>query len=443
MGANNGSPAGVQWDDVNSASASRIRTGVVTNLRNRNLGAFLDDAQRVIVERLRLVLREEGNMKGNLTLSCKYENTKHDGIAEEVESFNTSNTSILPSSDIDDWFTHARNDLLVKVEDFEKRDSGWSMIEILNTTVNINRYQPLAAGLSIFVELPKDIQRKRAVVNVKNDDERCLLWSITAAVHSVNTNTDRTHHYRRYISEFNCTGITFPATLHDVKQLEKLNNLLINVNGEESQIFTHHAKSEKSDIGPIYLSENLHSVNVNTILLLMLESNDCHENDMACEFKSRFHIAWISKLMYTDTDDSLIHQFNVPNIYDIIKRDVDAMLDTSDCPSDNVYGIPLKKKKRLGLMKDENNGKIITEFIGLRAKLYTFTTMGEDETKHINEIKVCERAKGVKSSTLNTITFDDYKRCLLAYEESARPQCLIHSKKHQVSAIVQKKLYLS
>ncbi|XP_046587611.1 uncharacterized protein LOC124292928 [Neodiprion lecontei] len=97
----------------------RIRTGVITNLRHKNLEAFLDDAQRVIVERLRLVLREELNVKVNLTLSCKFDNAKHDGIAEEVKSFNTSNTAILPSSDIDGWFTHARNDLLAKVEDFE------------------------------------------------------------------------------------------------------------------------------------------------------------------------------------------------------------------------------------------------------------------------------------------------------------------------------------
>ncbi|XP_068994039.1 uncharacterized protein [Neodiprion pinetum] len=149
-----------------------------------------------------------------------------------------------------------------------------------------------------------------------------------------------------------------------------------------------------------------------------------------------------AKLMYTDFD-SLIYQFNVPHIYDIVKCDVDAMFDTSDYPPDNVYGIPLKNKKCLGLTKDENNGTIMIEFIGLRAKLYTFTTMGQDEKKHINDIKVSRCAKDVKSSTLKTIEFDDYERCLLAYKELACPQCSIRSKKYQVSTIVQEKLALS
>ncbi|XP_057308181.1 uncharacterized protein LOC130646062 [Hydractinia symbiolongicarpus] len=64
-----------------------------------------------------------------------------------------------------------------------------------------------------------------------------------------------------------------------------------------------------------------------------------------------------------------------------------------------------KNKKVVGLMKDELNGKIMTEFITLRAKLYAYKSL----TKEGGDRK----AKGAKKCvTKKSITFEDYRRCL-------------------------------
>ncbi|KYN38697.1 hypothetical protein ALC56_06918 [Trachymyrmex septentrionalis] len=109
------------------------------------------------------------------------------------------------------------------------------------------------------------------------------------------------------------------------------------------------------------------------------------------------------KIMYTYTDSLLLYRVECEDFYETMKRDI-ARFDTSDYPTSNAYGMPLANKKVPDLMKDENNGAIMTEFVGLRAKMYAMRVDGKKDTK---------KMKGVKSNVVaQTITFDDFTRCL-------------------------------
>ena len=128
------------------------------------------------------------------------------------------------------WFDENLPDrLLRKVEDFQEQGSGWTLIEIVNLMVNINRYASLQGALSTFVKLPQDIQNKKALVNVKNTDKYCFLWSIMAALHPVDDNSCATSSYPHYSSELKYERINFQMRLIDIPKFKKMNGLSINV----------------------------------------------------------------------------------------------------------------------------------------------------------------------------------------------------------------------
>lgn len=152
----------------------------------------------------------------------------------------------------------------MKVEDFQKTESDWSLSEIMNLSININRYIPIRGGLSTFVALPKDLQRKKAVVNIMNEDAFCFLWSVTAALSPATANSDRKSSYRHFSEVLRYEGLEFPMKLKNVPKFEQMNELMINVYGIE----TH---GNCSEIVPVYLSKQ--KSQQKTIHLLMIETD--------------------------------------------------------------------------------------------------------------------------------------------------------------------------
>ena len=102
-----------------------------------------------------------------------------------------------------------------------------------------------------------------------------------------------------------------------------------------------------------------------------------------------------AKLCYIDTDSFIIH-IKTEDFYEDIANDIEKRFDTLNYEIDRPF---------TGLMKDELGGKIMTEYVALRPKTYSYLTDDCEEDKN---------AKATKKFIIKRrLKFNDYKDCPL------------------------------
>ena len=179
----------------------------------------------------------------------------------------------------------------------------------------------------------------------------------------------------------------------------------------ENLVLVHMKKTSLTMNKPVYLGMCI--LDLSKIIMF-----DFHYNYIKPKYGNN------AKLLFTDTD-SLMYEIETEDFYKDIIKDVNNRFDTSDYPENHPSGIPTGiNKKVLGMMKDEAAGKNIKEFVGLRAKLYSFIMEDGGENK---------KCKGVKKQVVeNSITHEDYKTCLTTGKEQLRKQNILRSYNHEV-----------
>ena len=121
--------------------------------------------------------------------------------------------------------------------------------------------------------------------------------------------------------------------------------------------------------------------------------------------------------------DSFVLNVRKKDFYKDISEDVKDRFDTSNFYCDRPLPIDVNKKV-VGLMKDELGGSIITEFVALRPKSYSYRTDDLVELKKLKGTKKCVVKK--------MLGFDDYKKCLFEKEKVLKLQQRFKSENHTV-----------
>lgn len=151
----------VKWEEIASIFQGRVRTGIIINLKHKDVNQFFDDAFYLFKNRVKHVLRKMSMLKVNTCFCGEFIRKSGDFEIIEKKYFNTKNQIIDAGTDLKQWFeVNVKDDIFNALSEFSESGSGWALDEILSLEVNFNKYEVGNGVASSYIRLPPASRRK-------------------------------------------------------------------------------------------------------------------------------------------------------------------------------------------------------------------------------------------------------------------------------------------
>ena len=211
-------------------------------------------------------------------LRISYKTKKWDEFEKEYiinyHNFNSHMGKIKTKNNISSFIEKSFTDLDIHIEE-SREGSNFIFVGIIETVINIAKENRIEAGS--FIETPKEIDVKKAVVNFKNMDtkgniiydDRCLDYCIIGSRYydKINNVKNSVNSYKKYMKELKIPlNQTYPIDVFcDIPKYESINNIKINV-----------WKLENGNTLELYMDDTNKVKEVINLLLIMGADNKNH-----------------------------------------------------------------------------------------------------------------------------------------------------------------------
>lgn len=284
----------IKYLEKKTAFKNRIQTFSIVNIKHKDPKYFLDDAAQMFEEKVLDILQVQRRIKIHTCFEANYSRNDIDNVVKYTPHYIHTKSKIV---DIDtrlkEWYElNIKSTILKQIEVFEQNGSGWTLDSIKELEIGCNKCNEFRG--SSFIQLPEEIQKKKAIVNVKNKDDLCFKWALLSALHPAEKNAQRVSKYKTYENELNFNGIDFPVKIKDITKFEE-NNHNISVN-----VYAVDISNFDSNIVPIRITKNVQNKHVH---LLLLTENCSHKNSKYSDLQTNLtnlevnsHYCWIKDL---------------------------------------------------------------------------------------------------------------------------------------------------
>ena len=231
---------------------------------------FLKVAEPFIIN----IMVSNHNIKARLYLNCLMKRRDPDGftVIRKFAFHSIGQKIITESTDPHEIYKEMVDEIEEEVQKVEHAaGSGWVFVEVENLTLHTDIWDPLKVGS--YIDLPKELKNRKAIINMKNEDDKCFMWCVLRALNPKDRDAERIDKdLKSKEHTLNMEGIAYPVSLKDTNRFEKQNpDISISILG--------YSKDER--IYPLRISKYTKSKKeeerkYNIVLLLIKNGDNSH-----------------------------------------------------------------------------------------------------------------------------------------------------------------------
>ena len=170
--------------------------------------------------------KTQGEWKIHLTMVINFISSKQDSDVTRTMHTKSNTVEIMMGSETDEIIEEIFKSILQRYQ--EGLEESMRVSEFVFDCVNTLNYDLTKKNLSrycSYIDSRKWLKNKKAIMNSKNNDNKCFQYALTAALKYQNSknNPERISKKKNIIDQYNSKEISFPSHKKDWKNFELTN----------------------------------------------------------------------------------------------------------------------------------------------------------------------------------------------------------------------------
>ena len=185
------------------------------------------------------IFNSNRNIKTMLYLHCLMQNIESTTPVEFA--FHSKGLKlVLEGTDISELYNEMADEIEEETQKVENGEgSGYTFVEVIKLVLHTTRWDPIYG--SSYMPLDPYLANKKAIINMKNEDDKCFMWCVLRALYPKDKNAERIDKDLKSKQDIiNMKDIHYPVSLKAIDHFEHLNpNISISVLGynKEDRVF--------------------------------------------------------------------------------------------------------------------------------------------------------------------------------------------------------------